>query len=77
VTISLDDDLARWARVRAAENDTSLSRFIADILERERCSDGAYERAFAEWLAEDAVPLGSADVRYPSREELYDRPGLR
>ncbi len=37
VTISLPDDLARRARVEAAKEDKSLSRFIADLL-AERCA---------------------------------------
>jgi hypothetical protein len=36
VTITLQDDLAHRARVEAAKQDKSLSRFIADLLE-ERC----------------------------------------
>jgi hypothetical protein len=36
VTITLADDLARRARVAAAKQDKSLSRFVADLLE-ERC----------------------------------------
>src|SRR5580704_5217524 len=36
VTITLQDDLALRARVEAAKQDKSLSRFIADLLE-ERC----------------------------------------
>jgi hypothetical protein len=36
VTITLSEDLARRARVEAAREDKSLSRFIADILEQ-RC----------------------------------------
>ena len=32
VTIALPDDLARWLRVRAAEDDRSVSRWIADLL---------------------------------------------
>ena len=37
VTITLPDDLARRARVEAARQDKSLSRFIADLL-AERCA---------------------------------------
>jgi hypothetical protein len=38
VTITLPDDLAREARVAAAKQDKSLSRFIADLL-AERCGE--------------------------------------
>ncbi len=38
VTISLNEKIARWARVKAAEQDKSLSRFLAELLE-ERMRD--------------------------------------
>jgi hypothetical protein len=38
VTITLPDDLAHRARVEAARQDKSLSRFLADLL-AERCKD--------------------------------------
>lgn len=38
VAITVDEEVARWARVRAAEKDTSLSRLVGDLL-RERMID--------------------------------------
>src|SRR6185295_55487 len=38
VTITLPDDLARRARVEAAKQDKSLSRFVADLL-AQHCTD--------------------------------------
>ena len=32
VTITMDDEVARWARVAAAERDTSVSRMVGEIL---------------------------------------------
>ena len=37
VTITLPEDLARRARIEAAKQDKSLSRFVADLL-AERCT---------------------------------------
>lgn len=31
VTITLDDEVARWARIRAAEQNTSVSRLVGDM----------------------------------------------
>jgi plasmid stability protein len=74
VTISLDDELARWLRVRAAEEDLSVSRFVAHLLDRTRESEQTYriamERAL---LAEPAVLRESPDTPLPKRSELYDR----
>ncbi|MCY4635943.1 MAG: hypothetical protein OXG04_15795 [Acidobacteria bacterium] len=32
VTITLPEDLARWVRIRAAEQDRSVSRWVAELL---------------------------------------------
>ena len=41
VTITLDDDVAKWVRIRAAELDSSMSRLIGELLKQimlqERC----------------------------------------
>lgn len=34
VTITVDDEVARWARVRAAEEDTSVSHLVGDLHDR-------------------------------------------
>jgi hypothetical protein len=75
VTISLDEDTARWARVKAAEADKSMSRFIAELLERERRREDEYQQARERYLSGPllSVPVGPM----PPREELYDRPVLR
>ena len=36
VTITLDEKVARWARIRAAELNTSVSRLLGGMLERLR-----------------------------------------
>jgi hypothetical protein len=78
VTLSVDDELLGWARGRAAQEAKSVSRFVADLLLRERAQAAAAEAArqrFAARRREDrAISDGSP---YPRREELYDRPGLR
>jgi hypothetical protein len=77
VTISLNDDTARWARVRAAEADKSLSRFIADLIERERSRAADSGAAVQQFLARPTYPIRQPGEPLPKREELYDRPGLR
>jgi hypothetical protein len=32
VTITLDEKVARWARIKAAEKDTSVSRLVGEML---------------------------------------------
>ena len=45
VTISLKESLARWARVKAAEQGKSLSRFLADLLEERMSHESDYDAA--------------------------------
>jgi len=77
VTISLDDDTAEKARIRAAERKMSVSRFIGEMLRKELGHDDAYEAAYRAWRAEKPLQLKGPAEPYPKREELYDRPVFR
>lgn len=71
ITITLEENVARWARLEAAKQDTSVSRFVARIL-RERMSEQKdYERAMRRALARE--PFLGMDGTYPSREEIHER----
>ena len=72
LTISVDEELARWARVAAAENDMSVSRFIAELLRAKMEDDESYERAMARSTARQAVALKPTGGSYPAREELHE-----
>lgn len=77
VTITLEDEVARWARLRAAELNTSVSRLVGQMLGEAMRHERAYERARRAYLAGGAQPLRGRGASYPRREELHDRPGLR
>ena len=77
VTITLPDDLARWLRVRAAEDDRSVSRWVADLLARMRREEDTYDVAMKRFLAIKPWKMEWVDGRKPTREELHDRAGLR
>ena len=75
ITITLEETVARWARLEAARAETSVSRLLAEILkERMREVDG-YETAMRRALARK--PFLRTNGRYLSRQEAHDRPGLR
>jgi hypothetical protein len=78
VTISLDEETARWARVEAARQDVSVSRFIGDLLTERMRSKDEYQRAMEASLARKPFKI-RADLTepYPTREELHNRAGLR
>jgi hypothetical protein len=75
ITITLEEDVARWARVEAARSDTSVSRFLADLLKERMARKDTYEAAKRRALARK--PFLKTDGRYPSREQAHDREHLR
>jgi hypothetical protein len=77
VTITLDEETARWARLEAARRDTSVSRLIGELLREHLDGAREYEAALAEYRARGPVPLKPAGTRYPTREGLHERAGLR
>jgi plasmid stability protein len=76
VTISLDEDLARWVRIRAAEQDKSISRFISETLQRDMLEEKSYDEAMNRFFSREPTSINESGV-YPKRDELYDRTGLR
>jgi hypothetical protein len=75
ITITLEEDLARWARVEAARSDMSVSRFLAEILKERMTQKDNYEAAKRRALARK--PFLKTDGRYLSREQAHDRQRLR
>lgn len=73
VTISLDDETARWARIEAARQDTSVSKMVASMLREKMDRQDAYERAKRSYFSRKPVPMSKPGDRYPTREELYER----
>ena len=72
VTITIDPELARWARRKAAEEDTSVSKLIGRLLEREMRASDAYWRAFEEWKKRDRNIAIDASKRF-TRDEVHER----
>ena len=79
VTVTLPEETASWLRVRAAEQDRSVSRWLAEMLEGMRRDEDDYEVTMERFLARAREPrtLAWVDGRRPTREELHDRAGLR
>jgi len=73
VTVTLDDETARWVRLEAARRDTSMSRLIGQLLRDRMADDDRYERALRSYLERPTVAMSSAGGSYPSRDELYNR----
>jgi hypothetical protein len=73
ITIALDKEILRKARVLAVERSTSVSGLVAQEIERLVSGRDRYEQARREALAdlERGYDLGS-NGRLPARDELYD-----
>lgn len=72
VTISLDDETARWARIEAAKRDTSVSRLVGELLRRHMHDTETYERAQRAYTRRASTAI-SADGTYPTRDEVHSR----
>ena len=73
LTISIDDETARWARIEAARNDKSVSAYVGDLLRDQMSLAQAYESAHASWRSRDITTLRSQPNTYPDREDLHIR----
>jgi plasmid stability protein len=76
VTVTLDEEVAQWARVWAARHATSVSRMLGELLRERMLEEDTYETAMQAFLAEQPVALKQSG-RYPTRDELHDHPLLR
>ena len=69
VTVALPDELARWARARAAEQDISVSRLLERLLGREMGDDLSYESAMRTFLRRKPSRISDGGA-YPTRDSL-------
>lgn len=74
VTITLDDETARWARVEAARRGTSVSQLVGSLLREHMEREESYEAAKKSYLAVKPRALKRRG-RYPTRDEIHRREG--
>lgn len=77
VTVTLKEDVARWARVKAAEQDKSLSKFLGDLLEERMRHESDYEAARRRFMAGQPFAFREPGEKLPTRDEIHDRKWLR
>jgi hypothetical protein len=71
VTITLDERVAAWARVQAAQAGMSLSRFVGELIHGQMRHSREYEEAMRAALALKPIKFAS---RRLTRDELYALP---
>ena len=84
VTVTVEEEALRWARIRAAEQNISLSRYVGELLSEEMAntakereaisrSTEAYRTAYEEWKRIPRMVLDAANRL--TREEANERQG--
>ena len=72
VTVSLPVEIAQWARIWAAEHDTSVSNMLRCLLEEKMEREQTYPKAMSSFLSRKPKKLKTSGS-YPSRESLHER----
>ena len=71
ITITVDEEVARWARRKAADENTSLSRLVGQMLRDKMHLSDEYWRAYEQWKT---LPLLDVDAAHRlSREDAHER----
>lgn len=73
ITITLPDHLAHKAKVFAAENNTSVSRYVGGLLAERLEADQQYDKAMNQWRSRKPRTLNESGAAYPTRESLHER----
>jgi hypothetical protein len=77
VTMSLDEEVAQWARIEAARRNTSVSRLLGQMLREKMEQAQRYELAKQAYLEETRDIAFKSGSRYLTREQANDRRSLR
>lgn len=73
VTITVDEETARWARIEAAKLGTSVSRLVGGMLREHLQSAAVYEGAWRSSSNRPTTVLKEAGGLYPTRDEIHSR----
>jgi hypothetical protein len=72
VTITLEDDVAQWARIWAAKKNTSVSKLLGNVLKTKMAQEERYDIAMQQYLSTSAIPLKTGTDDYPDRDSIHD-----
>ena len=77
LTITVEERVARWARIWAAKQGSSVSKLVGKLLAEEMRHEQGYAAAMRRDLARAPLALKKSGTSYPPREDLHDRGGVR
>jgi hypothetical protein len=72
VTITVSEEALRWARRRAAEEETSVSRLLGHMLEEKMRAADAYRAAHERWKKLGTIKDVTASDRF-TRDQVHER----
>ena len=76
VTITMEQCVLEWARIKAARENVSVSRYLGNLVEQARTRDTMYERAMRAALKFKPLPF-SKQIRYLDRDDARCRADVR
>lgn len=77
ITISVEDEVARWAEAAAMRADTNVAALTARLLERRMREEAQYEAARRGFMGARPALRRDGRAKLPTRDELHDREMLR
>jgi hypothetical protein len=77
ITVTVEEQVARWARLWAARHGSSVSKLVGVMLKKQMEHDRGYQAAMRRDLGREPLPLKTSESKYPTRDEIHDRRGLR
>ena len=72
ITITVSEEVARWARRKAAEENISVSKLVGGMLESQMRTGDEYWRAYDRWKKIGGIKGINAAGRL-SREQAHER----
>lgn len=73
ITITLPEEVARWARVWAARQNGSVSKLVGELLTERMNQETAYQACMNRYLNKRPKPLKPADAPLPDRASRHQR----
>ena len=75
VTITLEEEAARWVRIKAAEENTSVSKYVGKMIERGMRGSHVYWESYERWkqLVAQRDKFGIDTSKRMTREEAHER----
>jgi hypothetical protein len=73
ITITVSEEAALWARRKAADRNTSVSKLVGEMLESEmRTHDASYWKAYEKWKKMKPIKGLDASKRL-TRDQVHER----